>query len=97
VESGKPREAGEGGDLADRVTAPGFPGEGSPGAGEASGTLHYSPGSRDYNIEGTPELTLEAHTADRLETTGRMLSLVAGARSDRLHTGPRRLAVQMQF
>jgi len=35
-------------------------------------TVYQSPGSRDYNIEGTAELTLEAHTAGRLETTGRM-------------------------
>jgi hypothetical protein len=28
--------------------------------------------SRDYNIEGTAELTLEAHTAGRPETTGRV-------------------------
>ena len=35
--------------------------------------VHQSPGSRDYNIEGTAELTLEAHTAGRPETTGRML------------------------
>ena len=44
-------------------------------------TVHQSPGSRDYNIEGTAELTLEAHTAGRPETTGRMLQVVAGARS----------------
>jgi hypothetical protein len=42
-------------------------------------TVHQIPGSRDYNIEGTAELTLEAHTAGRPETTGRMLSVVAGA------------------
>ena len=60
-------------------------------------TVHQSPGSRDYHIEGTAELTLEAHTAGRPETTGRMLSVVAGARSDRLHTGMRRLVVVMQF
>ena len=36
-------------------------------------TVHQSPGSRDYNIEGTAELTLEPHTAGRPETTGRML------------------------
>jgi hypothetical protein len=41
-------------------------------------TVHQSPGSRDYNITGTAELTLEAHTAGRPETTGRMLSVVAG-------------------
>jgi len=41
-------------------------------------TGHQSPGSRDYEIEGTAELTLEAHTAGRPETTGRMLSVVAG-------------------
>ncbi len=32
----------------------------------------------DYHIEGTAELTLEAHTPGRPETTGRMLSVVAG-------------------
>ena len=36
------------------------------------------PGSRDYNNEGTAELTPEAHTAGRPRTTGRMLSVVAG-------------------
>ena len=41
-------------------------------------TVHQSPGSRDYNIEGTADLTLETHTAGRPETTGRMLSVVAG-------------------
>ena len=41
-------------------------------------TVHQSRGSREYNIEGTAELTLEAHTAGRTETTGRMLSVVAG-------------------
>jgi hypothetical protein len=41
-------------------------------------TVHQSPDSRDYNIEGVAELTLEAHTAGRPETTGRMLSVVAG-------------------
>jgi len=33
----------------------------------------------DCHIEGTAELTLEAHTAGRPETTGRMLQVVAGA------------------
>jgi len=32
----------------------------------------------DYNIERTAELTLEAHTAGRLRTAGRMLTVVAG-------------------
>ena len=41
-------------------------------------TVHQSPDSRDYNIEGTAEPTLEAHTAGRPETTGRLLSVVAG-------------------
>ena len=41
-------------------------------------TVHQSPGSRDYKIEGTAELTLEAHTAGRAEATGRMLLVVAG-------------------
>jgi hypothetical protein len=36
-------------------------------------TLHQSPGSREYNIEQSAELTLEAHTAGHPETTGRML------------------------
>ena len=36
------------------------------------------PGSRDYHIEGTVELTLEDHTAGRPETTGRMILVVAG-------------------
>ena len=41
--------------------------------------LHQRPGgSRDYHIEGVAELTLEAHTAGRPETTGRMLLVVAG-------------------
>jgi site-specific DNA recombinase len=35
--------------------------------------IHHSPDSRDYHIEGVAELTLEAHTAGRPETTGRML------------------------
>jgi hypothetical protein len=39
----------------------------------------------------------DAHTRGRPETTGRMLSVVAGTRSDRLHTDLRRLVVQMQF
>ena len=30
------------------------------------------PGSRDYSIDGTAELTQKAHTAGRPETTGRM-------------------------
>jgi hypothetical protein len=41
-------------------------------------TVHQSPDSRDYHIEGVAELTLEAHTAGRPETTGRMLLVVAG-------------------
>lgn len=41
--------------------------------------VHQHPDSRDYNIEGTAELTLETHTAGRPETTGRMLLVVAGA------------------
>ena len=40
--------------------------------------VHQSPDSRDYNIEGTAELTLETHTAGHPETTGRMLQVVAG-------------------
>jgi hypothetical protein len=36
-------------------------------------TVHQSPDSRDYHIEGVAELTLEADTAGRPETTGRML------------------------
>ncbi len=60
-------------------------------------TVHQSPGSRDYNIEGTAELTLEAHTAGRPETTGRMLSVVAGARSERLQIDPNRVILRMHF
>jgi hypothetical protein len=63
-------------------------------------TVHQSPGSRDYNIEGTAELTLEAQTPDRPETTGRLFSVVAGARFDGDETGSRaalfRLPVQIQ-
>ena len=59
--------------------------------------VHQSPGSRDYHIEGVAELTLEAHTAGRPETTGRMLSVVAGARSDRLHMESRRYSVRKHF
>ena len=40
--------------------------------------VHHSPDSRNYHIEGVAELTLEAHTAGHPETTGRMLSVVAG-------------------
>jgi hypothetical protein len=50
-------------------------------------TVHQSPGSRDYNIEGTAELTLEAHTAGRPETTGRMLQVVAGEGFEPLTSG----------
>jgi hypothetical protein len=60
-------------------------------------TVHQSPGSRDYNIEGTAELTLEAHTAGRPETTGRMLSVVAGARSERLQIDPNRVILRIYF
>ncbi len=57
--------------------------------------VHESPGSRDYNIEGTAELTLEADTAGRPETTGRMLSMVAGGRYTRVCrlSGPLNLPV----
>ena len=41
-------------------------------------TLQQSPDGREYHIEGTAELALESHTAGRAETTGRMLSVVAG-------------------
>jgi hypothetical protein len=41
-------------------------------------TVHQAPEGRDYRIEGVAELTLEAHTAGRPETTSRMLSVVAG-------------------
>jgi hypothetical protein len=102
VEPGKPGEACESGDLADRVTLL----QASPKKAHLALekllrgnriTVYQSPGSRDYEIEGTAELTLEAHTAGRPETTGRMLSVVAGARSDRLHTGPLGITVEMQF
>ena len=56
-------------------------------------TVHQSPGSRDYNIEGTAELTLEAHTAVRPETTGRMLQVVAGGRYARVSRLPGALAL----
>ena len=36
-------------------------------------TNHQSSGSLNYHIEGVAELTLEAHTAGRPETTGRLL------------------------
>jgi hypothetical protein len=52
---------------------------------------------RPFSIEGVAELTLETHTAGRPETTDRMISEVAGARSNRLHTGMPRLAVVMHF
>ncbi len=61
-------------------------------------TVHQSPpDSRDYHIEGVAELTLETHTAGRAEATGRMLLVVAGARSDRLHTAHLPLLVRMHF
>jgi hypothetical protein len=60
-------------------------------------TVHQSPDSRDYHIEGVAELTLEAHTAGRAETTGRMLLVVAGARSERLHTPGQALVLKMHF
>jgi hypothetical protein len=60
-------------------------------------TLHQSPGGREYNIEGTAELTLEAHTAGRAEATGRMLSVVAGAGFDRLHMAGNPFVVRMRF
>jgi hypothetical protein len=41
-------------------------------------TIHQALEGRDYRIEGVAELTLEAHTPGRHETTGRMLSVVAG-------------------
>jgi hypothetical protein len=53
--------------------------------------------AHDQRAEGIAELPLEAHTAGRPETTGRMLSVVAGARSDRLHTEGIPLAVRIQF
>ena len=60
-------------------------------------TLHQSPGSREYSIEGTAELTLEAHTVGRHETTDRMLSVVAGTRFNRSESGEGRLFVQLPF
>jgi hypothetical protein len=45
--------------------------------------------------EGEP--TLKAHTAGRPETTGRLLQVVAGARSDRLHTARKSLAIRIRF
>ena len=56
-------------------------------------TVHQSPGSRGYHIEGTAELTLEAHTAGRPETTGRMLSVVAGGRYARVSHVPAALVL----
>jgi hypothetical protein len=41
-------------------------------------TIHQALEGRDYRIEGVAELTLEAHTPGRHETTGRMFSVVAG-------------------
>ena len=60
-------------------------------------TVHQSPGSRDYYTEGITKLTLKAQPAGRPETTGRLVSVVAGARSDRLHTVPHGIFVQMQI
>ncbi len=60
-------------------------------------TIHQSRDSRDYHIEGVAELTLETHTAGHPETTGRMLLVVAGTRSDRLHTAGHPLVVKMHF
>ena len=60
-------------------------------------TVHQIPGSSDYNIEGTAELALEAHTAGRHETTGRMLSVVAGTRYDRVESVELDIAVHFPF
>jgi hypothetical protein len=94
VEPRKPGEARESGNLADRVTLL----QASPERAHLELekllrdnriTVHQSPGSRDYHIEDTAELTLEAHTAGRPETTGHMLSVVAGARFDGSEPGSR--------
>ena len=76
--SDKPGEARESGDLTDRVTLlQASPEKAHPALEKLLRgnriTVHQSPGSRDYNIEGTAALTLETHTAGRPETTGRML------------------------
>ena len=45
-------------------------------------------GTRDYPIEATADLPLEAQTAGRPETTGRMLQVVAGGRYARVSLLP---------
>ncbi len=50
-----------------------------------------------FRVEGLFRLSLENENARRFQTSERLDKVVAGARSDRLHTLPRRLLLRMQF
>jgi hypothetical protein len=52
---------------------------------------------RGFRVEGLFEWSLEMRNAQCPQDTGRLVSVVAGARSDRLHTGPPGIIVRMQF
>jgi hypothetical protein len=58
----------------------------------------YPDAEKGFRVEGLFELELEIErAAPAFQPVGRLLSVVAGARSDRLHTRRRRLFIKMQF
>jgi hypothetical protein len=57
----------------------------------------WTDSERGFHVEGMLELRPKTRAARSHVETGRLVSMVAGARSDRLHTPGRLLVVEMHF